>query len=78
MRTIDFSEVKAVKNGETTVKSLVENLMQAVEKGEIKNVAYVAQTDDDFLEIGCNDMPQTQAIGLLECGKGMIMGEMNE
>lgn len=76
MKVIDFKESKAEKNGEVTPKKLAKDLLLAIEKGEVKNLVYVALDKNNQILLGCNDMPQTEAIGLLECGKQIIINDM--
>ena len=78
MKTVDFLEKKAEKNGEVTVKSLIEHLLLAINRDEIESVVYVAKSKNGELDMGCNNMPQTEAIGLLECGKQLIFEDMYE
>lgn len=78
MKVVDFNESKAKKNGEITVKSLIEHLFAAIESGKVESVVYVARDKDGELDVGCNTMPQTEAIGMLECGKQMIIQDMYE
>lgn len=76
MKIIDLREMKAEKNGEVTVKSLVENLYMAVDEGKVKSIVYVALTEDDEIAYGNSSMNQTKTVGLLECGKQMVINDM--
>lgn len=78
MKVIDFKESKAKKNGEVTVKSLIEHLLIAIENGTVESVTYVAKNKDGELKVGCNNMSMTEAIGMLECGKQLIIDDMYE
>lgn len=76
MKTVDFNELRAKKNGEITVKRLIENLLNAVEQGEIESVVYVTTNKNGEFLVGNNDMWPTDTIGMLEVGKQLIIDDM--
>lgn len=78
MKIVDFKESRAKKNGEITPKSLAEDLTLAIEKGEVNNLVYVVLDKENQILVGCNNMPQTVTIGLLECGKQIVINDMYE
>lgn len=78
MKVVDFNESKAKKNGEITPKSLIENLLIAIEKGEVESVVYVVKRKDDIIDAGNSTMNSTEVLGLLEVGKQLVINDMYE
>jgi len=78
MTLYDLSEEKAKKEGKVTPKALLENLLAAVDRGEVVEVAYVAIDNDDRTRTGWSKMSTIKAIGLLEVGKDIMMRNMEE
>lgn len=78
MKVIDFNESKAEKNGVVTPRALIENLLSAIEKGEVESVAYVIKCKDDILKAGNSTMNSTEVIGLFEVGKQLVIDDMYE
>lgn len=76
MRPVDFNERKAIKNGEITIKSLTSSLSDAVERNDVKTVVYVTVDYSGNISLGYSDAEQTNIIGLLECGKQIVMDDM--
>ena len=78
MKTVDINEKRAEKKGEITQRVLISHLLTAIENGEIEHVVYVAKNKDGIIDYGCDNMPQTEIVGLLECGKLLAINDMYE
>lgn len=78
MKTIDLDEAKARKNGEITVKMVIDNLDETREKEGIKTIATVVRLDNDEVHILYSNTVTTEVIGLLECGKQQVINDMYE
>lgn len=78
MNFVELSEHKSKKEGKVTPKRLVENLLAAIERGEVKEVAIVSVGEDELVRAGWSQMPTLKAIGLLEVGKDIMMKDMEE
>lgn len=78
MEIVDLAEKKAKKEGKVTPKALIQNLLAAVERGEVVEVAYVAIDKDDVTRAGWSKMSTIKAIGLLEVGKDILIRNMEE
>ena len=74
---VDFNERKAMKNGEITVKMVIDNLKETREKEGIKTIATVVRLDNDEVHILYNNTVTTEVIGLLECGKQQVINDMH-
>lgn len=74
----ELKEFKAKKEGKITPKALIEGLLEAIEKGEIESVVYVAHYKDQAIRLGCSDCDSTEALGLLTCGQHEIINDMYE
>jgi hypothetical protein len=70
---IDMNEYKARKNGIVTPESLIENLLAAIERGEIEKVAFVVKKKDGEVRVGYSHGSQLEHIGLLQCGINEII-----
>ncbi|MED3974592.1 hypothetical protein P4639_14460 [Priestia megaterium] len=78
MNFVELSEHKSKKEGKVTPKRLVENLLAAIERGEVKEVAIVSVGEDELVRTGWSQMSTIKAIGLLEVGKDTMMKDMEE
>lgn len=72
----DFTEYKAEKEGRTTPKACVENLLQGINMGEVDNVVYVARCKDGEIKCGYSEGNHLTLVGLLEVGKAMVIQTM--
>ena len=75
---VNFNERKAMKNGEITVKMVIDNLEEVHEKEGIKTIATVARLDNDEIYISYSNTVTTEVVGLLECGKQQVINDMYE
>jgi len=75
---VNFSERKAMKNGEVTVKMVIDNLEEVHEKEGIKTIATVVRLDNDEVHILYSNTVTTEVVGLLECGKQQVINDMYE
>jgi len=78
LRIIDLEEAKARKNGEITVKMVIDNLEEVHEKEGIKTIATVVRLDNDEIYISYSNTVTTEVVGLLECGKQQVINDMYE
>lgn len=74
----ELRERRAHKNGEVTPKACIENLLQAIDHGEVESVIFVTKMTDGVIKTGWSAILSTEAIGLLECGKDDIFNTMND
>lgn len=74
----ELKEFKAKKEGKITPKALIEDLLKAIENGEVDSVVYVARYNDRAIRLGCSDCDSTEALGLLTCGQHEIINDMYE
>ncbi|REK54719.1 MAG: hypothetical protein C6W55_10315 [Thermobacillus sp.] len=72
----DILEHRAKREGRVTPRACVENLMQAIEMGLVDSVVFVARQPNGEIKVGWSDTLDTEIIGLLECGKHMVIREM--
>lgn len=75
-KPVDLKEVKAKKAGEVTVKSVIDDLLEGYERNEIKSIVCVVRSDKDEILVSCNHIEQTEAVGMLECGKQNFIIDM--
>ena len=73
---MDFNDYKAIKEGKITPKILIENLLEAIEEGQIDSVVFIAKQNDGFITSGWTDMLHSEAIGLLEIAKLQVAKDM--
>ncbi|AUO14784.1 hypothetical protein [Priestia megaterium] len=78
MNFVELSEHKSKKEGKVTPKRLVENLLAAIERGEVKEVVIVSVGEDELVRAGWSQMSMIKAVGLLEVGKDIMMKDMEE
>jgi len=74
----DLREFKAKKEGRVTPKVLVENLLQAVDKGEVECIVFVARCKEGEIRTGWSEIYHTEAVGLLELGKLEVISDMHD
>jgi hypothetical protein len=71
-------ERRAKREGKVTPKACIENLLQAIERGDIETVVFVARQPDGIIKTGWSNTLHTELLGLLECGKNHVLYEMSE
>lgn len=71
-------ERRAKREGKVTPKACTENLLKAIEHGEVETVVFVARQPDGVIKTGWSNTLHTELLGLLECGKNQILCEMSE
>lgn len=76
MKPIDLNDAKIKKAGGMTIKDTIDDLLEGYKNGEIKSIVYVVRDNNDELIVVCNHMDQTEAVGMLECGKQSIVMDM--
>lgn len=74
----DLKEFKAKKEGRVTPKALIENLLIAIENGEVESVIFVARSSEGEIKTGCSDFSSVDALGLLTCGQHDVINSMYE
>lgn len=74
----EINEYRAKKEGRTTPKELINNLMDAITSGEIDCVVYITRDKEGIIETGWSDIVHTEAIGLIEIGKQKLIDDMRE
>lgn len=75
--TNELSEYKAKKNGVTTPRALVTNLLNHMnEMQDIDVVIYVTRHKDGEVEIGYSEGQQSEIVGLLEIGKTLTINDI--
>lgn len=78
MKTFNFKELKARKNGEVTPQSLSENLLEEVSKGQIQRVIYVVMDNNGYIHVGYNSGSNLEALGMIENARQDLIDEMRE
>ena len=74
---IELNEFKAKKNGITTPKALVNNLLNHIcTSQDIDVVIYITRGKDGEVEIGYSEGRQSEIIGLLEIGKTLTINDI--
>lgn len=76
MKVVSLIEEKAKKDGEVTVKSLAEDLMKAIERGEVNSLVLVSTTTDGEIVAGYSNVDNTEILGMLEVGKHIVIDDM--
>ncbi|WP_152658288.1 hypothetical protein [Oceanobacillus sp. CFH 90083] len=76
MKPIKFTEKKAEKEGKVTPHYIAHELLDAIEQGDVKQIVCITRNSNDEIIISYSDMLQTASVGLLECGKQLIMNDM--
>jgi hypothetical protein len=74
----EFMERRAKKEGKVTPKACIENLLKAIELGEVASVVFVARQPDGLIKTGWSNTIHTELLGLLECGKNHVLIDMSE
>lgn len=72
----EFLEHKAKKEGRTTNKSLVENLLEAINNDKVDFLVYVAKDKSGEIRAGWSESTHLQLLGLLETGKVIVINDM--
>lgn len=78
MKIVNFDKEKAKKSGELTPKALIEDLLEQINSGNVEQVVYVVKYKDGQVDNGYSHLEQTIVIGLLECGKQLVIDRMYE
>jgi len=71
-------ERRAKREGKVTPKACVDNLLKAIERGDVEAVVFVARQPDGIIKTGWSNTLHTELLGLLECGKNHVLFEMSE
>lgn len=74
----DLMEYKAEKEGKVTPKACIENLLEAINRGEVDSVVFAVRKTDDEIRSGWSNQPALQALGLIETVKDDLLSEMSE
>ncbi|MFT8362920.1 MAG: hypothetical protein ABF608_07025 [Sporolactobacillus sp.] len=74
----DLIEYKAEKEGKVTPKACVENLLGAINRGEVESVVFAVKKTNNDITSGWSNQPALQALGLIETAKDDLLTEMNE
>jgi predicted RNA-binding protein with EMAP domain len=72
----DFLEYKAERNGEVTPRSVIDNLSEAIDRGEVDEVVFVVRCKDGEVKCGYSHSNHLAQLGLLTVGKDMIIRDM--
>jgi hypothetical protein len=75
-KLVDFSELKANKDGILTPKGLITNVLEHID--EIEEIVVIIRKKDEEVIHGCSEMNQSKAVGLCELGKMLIINDMWE
>lgn len=78
MKPIDFHEKKAVFEGKVTPRTVIENLMQAIDEGMVESIVFVAKQPDGQVVTGWSNESCLHHLGLLKCGEAQVLKEMYE
>ncbi|MEK5148780.1 hypothetical protein MKX53_17505 [Psychrobacillus sp. FSL K6-4615] len=74
---VELDEFKAKKNGITTPKALVNNLLNHIcTSQDIDVVIYITRNNDGEIEIGYSEGQQSEIVGLLETGKTLTINDI--
>lgn len=74
---VELDEFKAKKNGITTPKALVNNLLNHIcTSQDVDVVIYITRSKDGEVEIGYSEGQQSEIIGLLELGKTLTINDI--
>ncbi|WP_419957228.1 hypothetical protein [Psychrobacillus psychrotolerans] len=74
---VELNEFKAKKNGITTPKALVNNLLNHIcTSSDVDVVIYITRNKDGEVEIGYSEGRQSEIIGLLEIGKTLTINDI--
>ncbi|EST11265.1 hypothetical protein [Sporolactobacillus laevolacticus] len=73
----NFLDYKAEKEGIITPKSVIENLIKAINEGLVENVVFCVKTEDGEIKYGYSEQDQLQALGLFEAGKTLLLSDMD-
>ena len=74
---VELNEFKAKKNGITTPKALVNNLLNHIcISQDIDVVIYITRNKDGEVEISYSEGNQSEIIGLLEIGKTLTINDI--
>lgn len=74
----ELYEFKAKKEGKVTSRELINNLVTAIEAGEVEAVVFVARGKEGIIKTGWSDVMSTEALGMLHCGQQEIIVCMYE
>lgn len=74
----EVRERRAKKEGKVTPKACIQNLLEAIERGEVEVVVFVTKQPDGIIRTGWSEVLSTEAIGMLECGKDDIFLTMRD
>ncbi|CAM3706826.1 hypothetical protein COLU111180_04140 [Cohnella lubricantis] len=71
-------ERRSKREGKVTPRAVIENLLQAIERGDVETVVFVARQPDGLIKSGWSNTLHTELLGLLECGKNHVLCNMSE
>lgn len=74
----EVMERRAKREGKVTPKACIEHLLQAIERGDVETVVFVARSPNGIIDSGWSETKHTELLGLLECGKNQVLNEMSE
>ncbi len=70
----DLEEFKARKNGEITLREIIDDLYK--HQNEVEALVYVIKTKNKVIDVAFNNVSAVEVLGLLEVGKGKIFDHM--
>lgn len=76
MKLVHLSEKQAEKEGTDTPYSVVKEQFKAIENENVKHIICVTQNSDDTVTIRYSASENTRIIGLLDCGKYLVIEDM--
>lgn len=72
----ELRERRAKRQGNVTPKACIQNLLRAIELGEVESVVFVARQPNGIIRTGWSDTMHTELLGMLECGKFELIEDM--
>lgn len=64
------------ENGEITPKTLLETIQKSVETEDIEAIVYVTKDKNGVIVTGWSVNDLTSVVGMLECGKRLVLDDM--
>lgn len=78
MKPIDFKEKKAAAEGKITPRSVIENLLRAIDEGHVESVVFVTSSPDGEIRTGWSSDSHLKLLGLLKSGEMQVLQDMYE